>query len=258
MLVEDDADTGELMAMALEGRGATCRLVETGAAAVSELARGPADVILCDLALPDGSGLTWLPKLRAVPGMSAVPAVAISGHASLTNRVASIAAGFEKHLVKPASMIDIVAAISILTIRSGPLTLKPTLARLAALTGCRYTSFLRFERGTLVSVWTYDRSNETTDTFPLEMPIEASYCILVQKARELVVIENAAEDPRAVGHTKQHVLATYAGAPVFAADGAMLGTLCSYDEAPRTIGVEAQSALSDAARELEVAIQNAV
>lgn len=258
LLVEDDPDTGALMSLGLEARGASCRIVESGAAAVLELAAGPASVILCDLALPDGSGLTWLHKLRAVPGMASVPAIAISGFASDTDRATSIAAGFEKHLVKPVAMIDIVAAISILTSRVGPFALKPMLSRLADMTGCRYTSFLRLERDILVSVWTYDRASAATDAFPLQTPIAASFCVLVKAAGELVVIENAAEDPRAAGHPKEHVHATYVGAPVFNADGSMFGTLCAYDEAPRTIGTEARNALAHAARQLELVIKNAV
>ncbi|CAN5922474.1 N/A [soil metagenome] len=257
LLVEDDPDAGELLSMALESRGAHCRLAESGAAAVRELSSAPADVILCDLGLPDGSGLVWLPKLRELPGMGSIPAVAISGHASHADRATSLAAGFAKHLVKPAALADIVTAITILTSHNGPFALQPMLANLAKVTGCRYSSFLRFEGDTLVSVWTYDRANEVADAFPLLTGIETSYCILVKQAGEVVVIENAADDPRAVGHPKQHALATYAGAPVFGADGVMLGTLCTYDEAPRTIGAEAKSALSDAARQLEDEIRQA-
>ncbi len=188
--------------------------------------------------------------------MASVPAVAVSGHGSAADRASSIAAGFEKHLLKPAKLIDIVSAITTLTSRNGPLAMKPTLARLAEVTGCRYTSFLRFERDTLVNIWTYDQCNAATDAFPAVAPVEASYCILVKQAGELVVIENAAEDPRSIGHAKRHVLATYAGAPVFNADGSLLGTLCAYDEAPRTIGAEARTMLSAAAHELEGAIKD--
>ncbi len=199
----------------------------------------------------------WLPKLRAMPGMAGTPAIAVTGYASEIDRATSLAVGFEKHLIKPASLIDIITAITILTSRRGPLALKPMLANLGKVTGCRYTSFMRFDHDTLVSVWTYDRANEGSDAFPLQTAIEASYCILVKQAEEMIVIENAAEDPRAVGHPKQHMLSTYAGAPVYGADGNMIGTLCSYDEAPKAIGVEATSALSDAARQLEVVIQAA-
>ena len=256
LLVEDDPDTAELLALALERRGAECRLAASGTAAVCELSRAPAAVIVCDLSLPDGSGLDWLPKLRAIPGMAGAPAVAVSEYGSESARSTSISAGFAKHLTKPASLLDLITAITTLTSRSGPLALKPTLSRLADATGCRYTSFFRFERERLVSVWTYDRSNEAADAFPLELPIEASYCSLVKEVGELVVIEDAARDPRATGHMKQHVLATYAGAPVFGPDGVLFGTLCAYDSAPQSIGKEARTMLSNAARELELAIQS--
>jgi CheY-like chemotaxis protein len=255
LVVEDDPDSGELLVLALESRGARCRLAETRAAAVRELTAAPADVLVCDLNLPDGSGLALLSELRAVPGMSELPAVAVSGHGSEADRERSLAAGFAKHLIKPAALADIVTALTILTGRSGPFSLKPMLARLAEATSCRYTSFLRFEGHTVISVWTYDRENDAADAFPLRTDIEGSYCILVQQSGKTVIIEDAVNDPRAAGHVKQHALATYAGAPVFGADGRMAGTLCAYDEAPQTIGTDAKRLLAEYASQLEDVIQ---
>lgn len=256
LLVEDDPDTGTLLAMALEARGASCHVAETGAAAVGELGRGRPDVLLCNLSLPDGSGLTWLPTFRELPGMTAVPAVVLSGRGSQADRAASLAAGFEKHLLKPVKLVDLIATIATVTDRNGPLALRGMLARLSDTTGCRYTSLFRFDREALVSMWTYDREHNRADAFAVITPIEQSYCTLVRQTGELVAIEDAASDPRTAGHAKRNVLATYVGAPVFGPDGAMFGTLCTYDEAPRRIGEMARLELSAAARQLETALRS--
>lgn len=241
--------------MALEAKGAECRVAATGHDGVSGLASALPDCILCDLGLPDGSGLDWLAKFRAAPGAANLPAIATSGYGRSSDRAKSLAAGFEKHLVKPIYMADLVNAISILTSRSGPLALKSTLARVAEATGCRYTSLFRFEQNELVSVWTFDRSDDAVDSFPLQTPIDASYCVLVKEARTVVVIENALTDQRAANHPKQHDLATYVGAPIFSADGTMFGTLCSYDAAPRSINDQAKATLTEAAQVLERALR---
>jgi CheY-like chemotaxis protein len=80
LIVEDDQDTREMLALALAHHAATVRHVGTGAAAMRVLAELAPHVVLCDLGLPDISGLDWLIKLRAMPDVPAIPAIALSGH----------------------------------------------------------------------------------------------------------------------------------------------------------------------------------
>jgi len=254
LIVEDDPDSGELLEMALNHAGANVTLAATGAAAMTRLALRAPDVLLCDLNLPDGSGLDWLGKFRTLPLMAGIPAIALSGKARSTDREESLAAGFEKHLTKPAPLADIIGAINALARRNEVPALLPMLKHLASTTGCRYASLLRFADDKLVSVWTHDRDAPHADAFPIDLPIAASYCILVRQARDLVVIEDATTDARAAGHPKQHQLATYVAAPVFSGDGTMFGTLCSYDAEPRIIDVEMRAAVAAAAREIETTL----
>jgi len=258
LLVEDDEDAGELLALALASRGATVRVAVTGANAMLEIEKRCPDVVVCDLSLPDGSGLEWLPKFRGVRGAPSVRAIALSGNARPVDREDSLAAGFEKHLAKPAQIADIVSAIVTLVPAVGPRDLHSMLSRLASLTECRFTSLLRFEADELVSVWTYDRDRPSLDPFPLGLPIEASYCILVKRLGEMVAIENALHDSRADGHPKQRELSTYVAAPVFTATGEMFGTLCCYDAEPRMIDPAVRAAIAAAARDLEVTLQREI
>src|SRR5262245_12638300 len=66
LVVEDDRDTREVVALALAHHGATVRHAATGASAMHVLAEFAPHVVLCDLGLPDVSGLDWLTKLRAM------------------------------------------------------------------------------------------------------------------------------------------------------------------------------------------------
>src|SRR5262249_26769687 len=119
LIVEDDQDTREMLALALTRYGATVRHAGTGAAAMHVLAEFAPHIVVCDLGLPDVSGLDWLMKLRAMPHVPATPAIALSGHAAATDRERSLAAGFEKHLNKPAHVQDIVVAIAVVVRRIG-------------------------------------------------------------------------------------------------------------------------------------------
>lgn len=257
LIVEDDADAGDMLALGLGRRGAAVRLAQSGGEAMRELATAAPDLVICDLGLPDGSGLDWLAQFRSVPGAGAVPALALSGHARPIDRERSLAAGFEKHLTKPAQLADIVAAVATLVGATGDGALHPLLERLAGATGCRFTSLLRFEGDALVSVWTYDRTLARIDPFPVDMPVAASYCKMVRDARAPIAIEDAATDPRTTEHPKRLELATYVAAPVFDRDGAMFGTLCSYDPAPRTIDEAMRAAVLAAARAVETSLANA-
>jgi DNA-binding response OmpR family regulator len=98
LLVDDDADTRELVGMYLGRHGIKVHAVETLAAAKEALSSTPYAVLMTDLRLPDGDGRALLqsgrpPQLRF--------AVVVSGHASDQDREATLSAGFDAHLAKP-------------------------------------------------------------------------------------------------------------------------------------------------------------
>lgn len=252
LIIEDDEDSGELLADGLRVHGADVRVVGSGANGLREVTELPPDVLLCDLGLPDGNGLDWLQQFRAVHGSRALPAIALSGYGSAEDRARTLEAGFEKHLRKPARLADIIAAVSVLGHRDGPQALRPILVRLAEVTGCRFTSLLRFDGDALVSLWTHDRTRPGLDPYPLERAIDASYCALVREASGPVAIEDAAHDPRTA---RPGGFASYLGAPLRRGTGELFGAVCSYDASPRTFDDATRAAVAQAARELEVALR---
>jgi CheY-like chemotaxis protein len=101
LLVEDNADSAEALSLALRLQGYDVRLAGSVAEA-REAAREPFDVLVSDLALPDGSGLDLVGELRGRGG--SVPAIALSGYGSNRDKNRSTAAGFSAHLTKPVSI----------------------------------------------------------------------------------------------------------------------------------------------------------
>jgi PAS domain S-box-containing protein len=120
LVVEDDADTREVVAMVLAGAGAGVKTVSTLAGAESALSAAPWDVLVSDLGMPDGSGHELIRRVRQHPTLARVPAVALSAHAMDTDARLSLDAGFDVHLPKPVEPDKLVRVIASLA-RRGPL-----------------------------------------------------------------------------------------------------------------------------------------
>jgi len=98
LLVEDNLDAAETLAMCLEAYGYSVTHAATCAAALKTAGEAGFDVVLTDLGLPDGSGIDIG---RALSG--SLPVVALSGYGAEPDLRQSAMAGFAGHLVKPAS-----------------------------------------------------------------------------------------------------------------------------------------------------------
>ena len=100
LLVEDHRDTGVLMKAALETVGHKVTCTTTVAEALAADKADVYDVLLCDLALPDGSGLDIINGMRIKP----VFAAALTGFGRDEDVLRSRAAGFHVHLTKPVDI----------------------------------------------------------------------------------------------------------------------------------------------------------
>ena len=109
LLVDDHADTIQIMARLLKRRGYRVLLATDCRSAVEVASQNEFDLIVSDLGLPDGSGLTLLRELRQ---HRAVPAIALSGYGMEEDRRQSQAAGYDEHLTKPLDFPLLVRAIA--------------------------------------------------------------------------------------------------------------------------------------------------
>ncbi|MBA3392279.1 MAG: response regulator [Deltaproteobacteria bacterium] len=246
-----------MLAEGLARHGAEPVTAAAGEQALALLANQRPDVLVSDLGLSDMHGCQLMQRVRSLPGLQHLPGIALTGEGTAPERDAAFAAGFSKHLLKPAKMSDLVAAILAVELRTrnpgeSPRDIRQLLAQLSRSSPCRFTSLLRFtDDDTLSSVWTHDRENPDVDPFPLGLPVQASYCVLVRQTGETCAIEDARTDPKAALHSKRDELVSYIGVPVRGADGRMFGTLCSYDAQPMTLPRSVRDAIEKATRELE-------
>jgi PAS domain S-box-containing protein len=113
LMVEDHAETLEWLSKLLANRGYRVSVAGTlkAALATAEAAAAegqPIDVVLSDLGLPDGSGLSLMHELARRFG---VRGIALSGYGLEEDVRKSLAAGFDRHMVKPVRLEDLEAAI---------------------------------------------------------------------------------------------------------------------------------------------------
>src|SRR5688572_4080598 len=101
LLVEDHPDTALVMSRLLEKLQYQTRTACSLSAARAMAADGPFDLLICDIRLPDGSGLDLMRELRA---SRPVRGIALSGLAGDDDRQESREAGFEHHLSKPVDL----------------------------------------------------------------------------------------------------------------------------------------------------------
>ena len=106
LLVEDNPDAAEILAICLQEYGYQAELAASCADALALARAKPFDVVLTDLGLPDGSGVdigrTLSPQL---------PVVALSGYGAAADLRRTQAAGFAGHLVKPAEPEEVHTAL---------------------------------------------------------------------------------------------------------------------------------------------------
>jgi CheY-like chemotaxis protein len=108
LVVDDNEDAAELLAELLRERGHETSVAYDGPQALAIAERTVLDAAIVDIGLPvmDGYELA-----RHLTGHSGLMLIALTGYGQETDRRRSEEAGFAVHLVKPANIRDILAAL---------------------------------------------------------------------------------------------------------------------------------------------------
>ncbi|MEM7203324.1 MAG: response regulator [Planctomycetota bacterium] len=111
LIVDDDVDVRAGLAVRLRAHDFRVWEAADGAAAVAMARKIVPDLVLLDLHLPGGDGLSVLRRLRALDGLGDVPVIALSGMQAETAASAVIEAGADAFLTKPTSDLQLMEAI---------------------------------------------------------------------------------------------------------------------------------------------------
>jgi signal transduction histidine kinase len=101
LVVDDNADAGEMLGALLTALGATVSTVRSGDAALQALDSFEPEAVLLDIGMPEMDGYEVVRRIRATPRHSDVLLIALSGWGQEQDLQRSRMAGFDHHLVKP-------------------------------------------------------------------------------------------------------------------------------------------------------------
>jgi signal transduction histidine kinase/ActR/RegA family two-component response regulator len=108
LLVDDHQDTCAALEKLLVRRGHLVAATHNVRSAMEAAARNRFDLLISDIALPDGSGIELMRQLQAI---SKMPGIAISGFGNNGDIEKSLEAGFCEHLIKPVKLEKLEAAM---------------------------------------------------------------------------------------------------------------------------------------------------
>jgi signal transduction histidine kinase len=102
LLVEDDADTREVVGLMLREFGAEVVGVASVDAALAAIRSGSPDVLISDIGLAEHDGFDLIRAVRRLPGeVRHLPAIALSAFARDSDRLDALSAGYDRHVAKP-------------------------------------------------------------------------------------------------------------------------------------------------------------
>ncbi|MBN3760044.1 response regulator [Burkholderia sp. Ac-20365] len=107
LVVDDSIDGAESMSILLEMLGHDVRVMYDGTAAIAAASEFRPEVVLLDIGLPGVDGYQVARALRAAPTTAGALLIALTGYGQDSDRQRTRDAGFDHHLVKPASLDDI-------------------------------------------------------------------------------------------------------------------------------------------------------
>ena len=99
LLLEDDRDSRESMAMLLELAGASVVSTPTAEDALAALQQNDFDAVVTDVAMPGRSGFWLVGQIRQLASRPTVPVLAVTGHPF--PRDGMLRAGFDDQMLKP-------------------------------------------------------------------------------------------------------------------------------------------------------------
>jgi signal transduction histidine kinase/CheY-like chemotaxis protein len=120
LVVEDDADARELIALILVKGGSEVRTANSAPEALAACDDWRPDILIADIGMPGEDGYTLMKKLRARESERGghIPAIALTAYARREDRLRALSAGYERHVTKPVEPVELLAVVASLTNRN--------------------------------------------------------------------------------------------------------------------------------------------
>ena len=120
LVVDDEADTRELIREVLKECGSEVITSRSVAEALEALEQHKPDILISDLGMPDEDGYSLISKIRALPSERGghIPAAALTAYARAEDRMRVLRSGFQFHLPKPVDSAELVTVVASLAGRA--------------------------------------------------------------------------------------------------------------------------------------------
>lgn len=112
LVVEDNADSREMLRMLLEVAGFRCRAADGGAPALRLIEELRPEIAILDLGLPGLNGFELARKIRQSELGKDTCLIALTGYGQPSDRELTREAGFDAHLVKPVQAEELVSLLN--------------------------------------------------------------------------------------------------------------------------------------------------
>ena len=120
LVVDDEADARDLLAMVLKSCGSEVTTVATAADALKAVKRAKPDIIISDIEMPGEDGYSLIGNIRALEAKDGgqTLAIALTAHARVEDRMRALSAGYQMHVAKPVEPAELVVVLASLAGRN--------------------------------------------------------------------------------------------------------------------------------------------
>jgi CheY-like chemotaxis protein len=120
LVVDDEADTRELLRTILARCGAEVTVAATAREALETLEQARFDVLVSDIVMPEEDGFSLIRRIRRLDAERGgrIPALALTASVRSEDRAQALAAGYQQHAAKPIEPAELAAAVGALASRA--------------------------------------------------------------------------------------------------------------------------------------------
>lgn len=122
LLVEDEPAQREVLSYNLEADGFRVLTASNGEEALMIVAETPPDIIVLDWMMPNVSGIEVCRQLKTRPETRAIPIIMLSARSEEVDLVRGLETGADDYMVKPYSVIELLARVRAQLRRTRPAT----------------------------------------------------------------------------------------------------------------------------------------
>ncbi|NBZ85994.1 phosphate regulon transcriptional regulator PhoB [Stagnihabitans tardus] len=123
LLVEDEPAQREVLAYNLEAEGFVVQRATNGEEALELVSEAAPDLILLDWMMPHVSGLEVCRRLKLRPETRGIPIIMLSARSEEVDRVRGLETGADDYVIKPYSVVELMARLRAQLRRVRPATL---------------------------------------------------------------------------------------------------------------------------------------